>query len=258
MFAACKRTMKPLMLGVCLIATACQRGGEKTQDAAGEDVPMASDALRVCGAGFTACAHACGEKNDTELTAASCTDGVYSCPAPLIPAIDCGAGSWPTGGPAGCGPWVEGYDCTSSSVCNRGLWTCPGITDASAGDLTADGATDRDEGGDALGGPACGEHKCGAGQLCIYEYCGIGPSQCVPPGDGGVCPDRWILMVGEICPTTGKPGCVPPPCENPPPHCADIPAACGGRVDCSCIPTDDCDRIPCAMVSGTDVTCGAQ
>jgi hypothetical protein len=182
------------MLGVFLIATACQRGGEKAQDAAGDDVPMAPDALRVCGAGFTACVHACGEKNDTEPTAASCTDDVYRCPAPLIPAIDCGDGAWPTGAFAGCWPWVEGYDCTSSSVCDHGLWACPGITDASAADQTPVVDANSDGVGDALGGTACGEHRCGAGQLCIYEYCGIGPSQCVAPGTAECAP-----MDGSSC-----------------------------------------------------------
>src|SRR5579872_6543256 len=77
-----------VMLGLLLVAMACQRVDEKSQDAAEDDVAIGSDADRVCGAGFTACVHSCGEKDDSEPTAADCTDGVYRCPAPLVPAIE--------------------------------------------------------------------------------------------------------------------------------------------------------------------------
>jgi hypothetical protein len=119
-------------------------------------------------------------------------------------------------------------------------------------------ASDRRDGDNAVDGPACGERTCGASQICVYEYCGGGPAQCVAPGDGGLCPDRWSLMIGEICPATCQPGCAPPSCNNPPPHCADVPPACTNRVDCSCIPSAVCDGIPCAMVSRSTVTCAAQ
>ena len=57
--------------------------------------------------------------------AATCADGLWACPAPLIPAASCPIDSWPTGRLAGCGPWVSNYDCVGQAVCSDGFWMCP-------------------------------------------------------------------------------------------------------------------------------------
>ena len=104
--------------------------GTCTYRDAGADVP----AVVACAptSGFTSCVHACGETNETESVAATCDAGRYNCPPGTRPAIGCPAESWPSGSFAGCGPWVEGYDCTCRSICDDGLWTCPTCVDGAS------------------------------------------------------------------------------------------------------------------------------
>jgi hypothetical protein len=74
---------------------------------------------------FTACVKTCGEPDGREPKSAECVNGFYACAEPLVPAVACPADSWPDGPNAGCGPWVDGYDCPFKSVCDDGLWSCP-------------------------------------------------------------------------------------------------------------------------------------
>jgi hypothetical protein len=113
-----------------------EAGPQDASDAAtdvGADVDAATDVsapscLRTDGA-FTACVKQCGEPDDKESMSAACTDGTWRCPAPLVPAATCAPNSWPSGPFAGCGPWVNGYDCTCPARCVDGAWTCPGCGD---------------------------------------------------------------------------------------------------------------------------------
>jgi hypothetical protein len=97
-----------------------------------DDGDTAQDAAPPCspGSGFTACVKACGEADQKEKEAAACVAGRYQCSGQLIPAVTCPPASWPSGPFAGCGPWVEGYDCgcaspcTCPATCTNGLWTC--------------------------------------------------------------------------------------------------------------------------------------
>jgi hypothetical protein len=120
----------------------------------------------------------------------------------------------------------------------------------------ADAVVVTDVGGaqDAL---ACGAMTCGAGQLCVMEFCGGGPNPCMAPMDGGVCPDGWILQHGVSCPSAeGTSACYLPPCTNPPPHCEDRPAACADPLSCWCL-TGVCKFASCASASGNLVYCAA-
>jgi hypothetical protein len=178
--------------------------------------------------------------------------------------------------------WSAGALVVTGALCAVGCGAAPGLSshdadDQRAGevepseirdggaDVSHDGladapseapAADALDGGDAPGGPACGEHPCGAGQVCVHRFCGGGPSRCVAPGDGGACPDGWTPTL-SVCEATGNFGCDPPPCQDPPPQCADFPAACGGHLACPCA-ADVCGGLSCALASGNDVMCAAQ
>ena len=106
---------------------ACTSSGNCPETTTPTSPPARPEVACVAGA-FTACVHACGEADDTEPTAAACVGGRYLCPAPLRPAASCPADAWPTGAFAGCGPWVENYNCACRSICDAHLWTCPGTT----------------------------------------------------------------------------------------------------------------------------------
>jgi len=98
-------------------------GGEVGAGAGGGAIVL--EACRP-GASFTACVKTCGEPDHTERRSAECVNGFYACAEPLVPAVACPADSWPDGPYAGCGPWVDGYDCSFTAVCDDGLWSCPG------------------------------------------------------------------------------------------------------------------------------------
>jgi hypothetical protein len=133
------RSRRALSLGLVvwlLIACAAKSEKSEAQDAGGgadgggdPNVGGASNSVKpvACGvpSGMTACVKECGEPDMLESTAAKCVDGFYTCQEPLIPAIACPSGSWPTGPEAGCGPWVMGYDCLCQAYCDLGRWICP-------------------------------------------------------------------------------------------------------------------------------------
>jgi hypothetical protein len=129
-----------LAVSLALFASACgssaPAGKPSSSDAAVDaDGSSPERAACVAEAGFSACVHTCGEATNSEATSATCTDGAYHCAAPLVPAVNCPDDSWVSGPFKRCGPWVDGYDCTTVAVCSEErLWTCPGgsETDASA------------------------------------------------------------------------------------------------------------------------------
>ncbi len=113
-----------LVLGVALVVVGCDGNASSSQPAG---TPCGDSSF------FTACVHSCGETNDSEAVAATCTGGKYHCDAPLIPAAACDPSGW-TVSRLPCGPWVAGYDCGQScAVCDvtRG-WTCAACPDGSA------------------------------------------------------------------------------------------------------------------------------
>jgi hypothetical protein len=112
---------RPLLVAALLAFVACRGDASAPGDAG----PAKASCPTGYAEGFTACVHACGETNDREDFAATCAaDGTLRCPAGTTPAATC-PNPWPGNG---CGPWVNGYDCfTTSAVCLDGLfWTCPG------------------------------------------------------------------------------------------------------------------------------------
>jgi hypothetical protein len=141
-------------------------------------------------------------------------------------------------------------DATSTADMRTAADGTGAVDAAGAAETDAADATD-------AAGIACGDGACAPGQVCVEEICGGGPVRCVAPGDGGQCAVGWTFEV-ITCAATGQPGCWPPPCQSPPPHCADVPAACHGHLDCSCVPSTICDGIPCAGVLGMTIECAAQ
>ena len=93
-------------------------GGGSAGSATYELVPCRPASL------FTGCVKECGDPARRVPEAARCVDGFYACPKPLIVAASCPGDAWPDGSYAGCGPWVENYDCTCPAVCEDRLWTC--------------------------------------------------------------------------------------------------------------------------------------
>lgn len=166
--------------------------------------------------GFTACVHSCGEANEGEPIAATCANGTYSCPAPLIPAASCSKDSWPSGSLAGCGPWPQSYDCACKSVCDQGFWTCPvsACTDAGAGASDGrDGAPVDDARTDTVSDPAAcraplaadagvtGLDDLPVAQLCAMHL-GLGLRRWETPCEGSIvvvqgvgvdCANYWLF-----------------------------------------------------------------
>lgn len=157
--------------------------------------------------GFTACVHSCGETNQEEPVAATCANGAYSCPAPLVPAASCSKDSWPSGALAGCGPWPQGYDCTCKSICDQGFWTCPAssCTDAGTGDSRADTMADSDANPTSCRSPiAADAGVTGLDDLPIAALCADGGrvirwdgscqgSIVVLQGQGVDCDEFWLF-----------------------------------------------------------------
>jgi hypothetical protein len=114
-----------LVLALALVAASCSSGGASHPPGDG------ATSGPTCGApagGFTACVHTCGETTATEASGATCVDGALQCPPGTQPAATC-PNPWPNDG---CGPWINGVDCTTAAVCVDGRWwECPG-PDASA------------------------------------------------------------------------------------------------------------------------------
>jgi hypothetical protein len=100
----------------------------------------------------------------------------------------------------------------------------------------------------------CDGELCTAEEVCVHYATPGGPApHCEPLFDGGTCPPDTKL---DVCPQTGSLGCVELR-EPPPPECVATGAACGGAVDCDCLPSDICGdpAAQCAGVTGHDVRC---
>jgi hypothetical protein len=140
-----------------------------------------------------------------------------------------------------CGPLI------CAGVCTMGVGQ-NGSTDGAVGDVGSDG------------GHACGGSTCLADQVCVRPSCGGGTPPMCDPGlvDGGQCPLGWTYQ--SRCPMGygTVPGCAPPPCSPPAPFCADVPASCGGKPSCDCLPPDVCKGGgSCGSVyTSGDVMCG--
>jgi len=93
----------------------------------GTDAAGVASGHTACGDSsfFTACVHECGETASSEPVVAACVQGFFQCAPPLIPASDCGPGSW-TSASLPCGPWPGNYNCgMDCAVCDAtGTWTC--------------------------------------------------------------------------------------------------------------------------------------
>jgi hypothetical protein len=158
-----------------------------------------------------------------------------------------GGGACPVGSPVSC------TDCNGGTFCVAG--TCPGsscpVVDAGS-DAPAQQA----------GGP-CGQGRCAANQLCVTPSCGGGtPPNCILVPDSGVCPTGTAYS--SMCTLLGTlrqgPGCLPPPCTPAGPFCVDIPASCGAKPTCACLPSTICGsnggQCGAVYVDGT-VWCGS-
>jgi hypothetical protein len=110
-------------------------------------------------------------------------------------------------------------------------------------------------GGDASA-LACGSDTCTANQLCAIPSCGGAPPPCMALPDGGQCPSGWTTVAN--CPLSGGPGCQPPPCTPPAPHCVDIAAACNGAPACTCLPANVCQGGgSCSFIGDGKVFCAS-
>jgi len=131
-----------------------------------------------------------------------------------------------------------------------------GACGGGSGGGDAGGGATGSGGSSGAGGGGCGGVSCGGNQVCVHPSCGGGVAVCVPLGDAGQCPSGWTQVQ---CPS--GPGCTPPPCTPPAPHCADVPAACSGTPSCTCLPNDICQQSNgqyggfCTSVSGGQVIC---
>ena len=178
--------------------------------------------------------------------------------------------------PAQCSPsW-----CHTKSLCGKQIG-CLSILDAgmadaidspaidempgTGGDLGQDGAV-VDGGSAPAGGPSCGSSTCAAGQLCIRPTCvgGTAPP-CLPPLDGGACP-TGLTYASPCIPgllERGS-GCTLPRCVDPPPFCIDLPAACGAKPTCGCLPYNVCQADGgdiggmCGLINASVVSCMGQ
>ncbi len=100
----------------------------------------------------------------------------------------------------------------------------------------------------------CGATTCGANQLCEYACCGGAAPPCEPRTDAGTCPAG---SAPGPCFGPGGPAfdCTRM-CTPPPPHCVDLPAACGGRPDCACLRgASVCGGVGCGFVDPSGVHC---
>jgi hypothetical protein len=191
---------------------------------------------------------ACGSSSSGDGRSGNCPEGMIYCGscgggggfcAPACPGVTC----WP---PTDAAPMSDG---SPMSFDGPSLFTDgAGSTD---GD-TQDGPADAPEVDSSAN---CGTAFCGASQVCVQFLCGGGPNPCMPLDDAGGCPPGWRF--DPTCPASTTGGCDPPPCSNPPPFCADIPAGCTGAPSCGCVGVAVCGSLLCVSVSGRDVSCGA-
>jgi len=121
------RSLLHLLLGLGVIGAF--GGGCKEGEARRNDVRDWIGSNSCAPAAFTACVENCDVSGTSHVRIeASCKDGVFHCDGGLVPAVGCPSSSWPSeNGRAGCGPWVDGYDCGGGTcgVCTEaGLLTC--------------------------------------------------------------------------------------------------------------------------------------
>jgi hypothetical protein len=140
-------------------------------------------------------------------------------------------------------------DCNGGGFCVSGTCpttTCP-IQDASVVVPPSDAAP-----------TPCG--TCGTNQICVRPSCGSGsgPVCNAIAGDSGSCPNGFTYSASCYRNAAWGPGCVPPPCTPPPPFCVDLPAACAGRLTCSCLDANVCrGGGQCgSILNGNEVWCG--
>lgn len=153
-----------------------------------------------------------------------------------------GSGSGGLGGAAG----------TGGSVGHAGA---TGTGGTGAGGAAGAGA----EGGAGGNSPLCGTAPCASNQVCVHPSCGGGVLVCERLPDGGQCAAGWTYHALCSLNSGGSgPGCEPPPCSPPTPFCADIPSACGGAPNCTCLPSNICQGGgQCgAIFNGGNVMCG--
>jgi len=158
---------------------------------------------------------------------------------------------------AGCGGGQRGADAGGGAAGGGSGGAAAGHagTTGTAGTVGSAGST----GTGGAGQLACGSATCGANQICVSPSCGSGVQVCLPLGDAGQCP-AGFKRTDQCSPGSG-PGCVPPPCEPPPPFCVDIPSACGATPTCSCLAANVCQQQngqyggTCATVSNGRVFC---
>ena len=160
-----------------------------------------------------------------------------------------------TGGQVDAGACrMQGESCNPPQYCCSVGMICAGICTMGVGQGPSDGAAASD------GGPACGASTCRSDQVCVHPSCGGGtPPMCEEPSDGGQCPAGWTYQPNCVGGFIGGAGCVPPSsCTPQSPFCADVPASCGGRPSCTCLPADVCKgNGSCGSVyTSGDVMCG--
>lgn len=148
-------------------------------------------------------------------------DGSGLEPARESPAAEALAADAADGGAVQCrdsGDCPGGWQCCVSCAGDRRC--APACT----GEVCpTDAATD-------TGGFTCGQTSCSPQQICVHVCTCGGPFVCMPRGDAGACP----AGTGNCTRNDGQPGCSPL-CNNPPPRCMDVPAACGGTPTNSCL-----------------------
>jgi hypothetical protein len=166
-----------------------------------------------------------------------------------------GCGSGQGGADAGGGAPRGGSGGAAGGQAGTAGSASTGGTAGTAGTVGTAGST----GTGGAGHLACGSTTCGANQVCVNPSCGGGAEVCLPLGDAGQCPTGFTRT--DQCSPGSGPGCVPPPCDPPPPVCVDISPACGPLPTCSCLPANVCQQQngqfggTCATVKSGQVLC---
>ena len=158
----------------------------------------------------------------------------------------------------------------SGGTVDTGGFYDTGGTTSTGGGVGQDGAIDAavvvDVGSASTDGPSCGNTVCAASQLCVRPTCAGGTAPaCLPPLDGGACPAGLNYATSCVpgLPERGS-GCTLPPCVDPPPFCLDLPAACGAKPTCACLPYNVCQSDSgtgggvCGLINTSVVKCMGQ
>ena len=155
---------------------------------------------------------------------------------------------------SGCTGAMPDYcvDCNGGGFCVSG--GCPFIR-CPVHDAGLDASPIAEAGAGDAGQTACG--NCGANQVCLHPGCGGALPPCTPVDAGAsACPAGYTYSPNCWNGKGSGPGCSPPPCVPPAPHCADIPASCASQLTCACFNSANlCNGMACGIVSGRDVSC---